>query len=66
MRQPPYLVQMQDADGFWCNVFEATSYPNAVRMAQHEANEAKQTIRLVCGPKRDDERFFMPRAVSVL
>lgn len=56
--QPPYLVQTRDAEGFWVNVYDAASWPNALKLAEIEARETKRQYRAVCGPKREMARYF--------
>lgn len=50
---PPFLVQVKDAEGFWCNVSEHASPKFACKVAQVEANETGQIHRAVAGPKRE-------------
>lgn len=54
----PYLVQVRDANGFWCNVGEYPNWNAACNAARWEARERGEQVRAVAGPKRDAVKYF--------
>lgn len=57
---PPYLVQVRDHDGFWCNVWDGDTLDHAVSAAEWLVIEQAQTHRVVAGPARTIYRVIAP------
>ena len=52
------IVQVKDAEGFWCNVHEGIPIKRALRMAESLVADAQADTRVVKGPKREVVRVF--------
>lgn len=62
MKPEPLIVQVRDADGFWCNAAEFTTadFRHAKLYAADWAAQHGVTTRLVRGASRDIVQTFAP------